>query len=107
MKKYILISLAAFACTQQAKKESAVLQKPVIDGEFVHIFNPNDTRFEEDTTWYANDHCFAKDPSGVWHAYGIIGHHPVNPWGEIKFFHASSRELLKPKWDDHGYAMTV
>ncbi|MGQ1788179.1 hypothetical protein [Saccharicrinis sp. GN24d3] len=52
---------------------------PQIVGEWKHIFNPNDTRSAIDTTWYTNDHCFAKGPEGKWHAYGIIGHKPINP----------------------------
>ena len=110
MKKYvILVFLASFTCGQQVKTENAVLQKPVIDGEFVHIFNPNDTRSkgDDDQVWYTNDHCFAMDSSGIWHAYGIIGRRPADAWNETQFFHASSRELLKPQWDDHGYAMTA
>ena len=83
-------------------------EKPEIAGPFVHIFNPNDTRSAEDTTWYTNDHCFAKGNDGTWHAYGIIGHHPIDSWtGETRFFHITASSLTQPKWEDHGYAMTA
>lgn len=82
------------------------VQKPVITGEWQHIFNPNDTRIAEDSTWYTNDHCFAKGPEGKWHAYGIIGHKPINPWtGETKFFHISATAFNQEKWEDHDYAL--
>jgi len=103
---FLLFILFQVACSQQEAKY--VLQKPVIAGDFVHIFNPNDTRFEEDTTWYTNDHGFAKDSLGNWHAYGIIGHKPIRPWGgETKFFHVSSDKLKKERWTDHDYALVV
>ncbi len=83
-----------------------VVQVPKIVSDWRHIFNPNDTRSEIDTTWYTNDHSFAKGPNGKWHAYGIIGHAPINPWkGENKFFHISSDELFNEKWEDHDYAL--
>lgn len=83
-------------------------ETPAIAGPFVHIFNPNDTRSKEDTTWYTNDHCFMKGRDGVWHAYGIIGHHPIRPWGgETKFFHITAAALTQQKWEDHDYALTV
>lgn len=79
---------------------------PKVVSPWKHIFNPNDTRSEIDTTWYTNDHCFTKGPDGKWHAYGIIGHQPTNPWtGEDKFFHISSAELFTEKWEDHDYAL--
>gem|GEM_PF-122804 len=81
---------------------------PAIAGEFVHIFDPNESRRTEDTTWYTNDHTFVKGKDGEWHAYGIIGHHPVRPWGgETKFFHITAGSLRQARWEDHGYAMTV
>ncbi|HEY4205844.1 MAG TPA: sialate O-acetylesterase, partial [Puia sp.] len=81
---------------------------PIIAGKFVHIFDPNDTRSDEDTTWYTNDHSFIRGKDGVWHAYGIIGHHPVRPWGgETKFFHITASSLRQEKWEDHGYALAT
>ena len=83
-------------------------EKPVIAGAWVHIFNPNDSRSAEDTSWYTNDHTFIRDQKGTWHAYGIIGHHPVRPWGgETKFFHITAPSLIQPKWEDHDYALTA
>jgi len=81
---------------------------PVITGKFTHIFDPNETRRAEDTTWYTNDHTFVRGKDGVWHAYGIIGHHPVRPWGgETKFFHITAGSLRQEKWEDHDYALTA
>jgi hypothetical protein len=97
----------AFACKQTKTVNSVIkIEKPTIVGEWKHIFNPNDTRFKEDTTWYTNDYCFAKGPNGEWHAYGIIGHKPINPWkGETKFFHISAKTFDQAKWEDHDYAL--
>lgn len=97
--------LMVFMATGQAQ---ARLEKPTVDGKFIQIFNPNDTRSGEDTTWYTNDHCFIKGPKGIWHAYGIIGHHPVDPWkGETRFFHITANSIRQLKWQDHDYALTA
>ncbi|KJF45377.1 family 43 glycosylhydrolase [Draconibacterium sediminis] len=86
--------------------ETRRVKKPVITGEWKHIFNPNDTRSDIDTTWYTNDHCFVKGADGKWHGYGIIGHKPINPWtGETRFFHISAKMFDQDKWDDHDYAL--
>ncbi len=84
------------------------VETPFIDGKWIHIFNPNDTRSAEDTTWYTNDHCFVKANDGSWHAYGIIGHKPIDPWkGETRLFHISSKTITQEKWSDHDYALTT
>lgn len=97
-----------YGCKELDKKEQSnesFIEKPVISGDWIHIFNPNDTRSHIDTTWYTNDHCFSKGPDGKWHAYGIIGHAPINPWtGETRLFHISS-ENFTGKWEDHDYAL--
>lgn len=81
-------------------------QIPTVASEWKHIFNPNNTRSDIDTTWYTNDHGFIKGADGKWHAYGIIGHKPINPWtGEDKFFHISSDQLFSDQWEDHDYAL--
>lgn len=96
-----------FQCSQIAAQQPS-LEVPQIAGDFIHIFNPNDTRRNIDTTWYTNDHCFTKDEQGVWHAYGIIGHKPIDPWkGETAFFHISSPSLTQTKWKDNGNALTA
>ena len=106
----LVIALILLGCSNPpGKKQTKPVGKvltPTIAGEWKHIFNPNDTRYEEDTTWYTNDHCFAKGPDGKWHAYGIIGHKPINPWvGETKFFHISADQFNQDKWEDHDYAL--
>src|SRR5687767_10702051 len=80
---------------------------PEIAGEFVHVFNPNDSpeRLTEATDWYTNDHTFVKDNNGQWHAYGIIHHLPIAPWNEYRFFHISGTSLKQLKWEDNGYAL--
>ncbi|WP_316813692.1 hypothetical protein [Pedobacter heparinus] len=102
----ILIAGLAVLITGAVSAQKVIYEKPVIAGAFVHIFNPNETRSVEDTTWYTNDHCFIKGTDGIWHAFGIIGHHPVRPWaGETKFFHITAGSLRQQKWKDLGYAM--
>lgn len=88
--------------------EAGKIETPTIVGEWQHIFDPNDTRSDIDTTWYTNDHCFTKGSDGKWHAYGIIGHKPINPWtGEKSLFHISSLNFTGERWRDHDYALTV
>lgn len=107
--KTMLIALTIAGCNAKTEtNQIAVVQTPTITGEWQHIFNPNDTRSDIDTTWYTNDHCFAKGKDGKWHAYGIIGHKPINPWeGEKKFFHISAGKFDQKKWEDHDYAMVT
>lgn len=80
---------------------------PEIDGEFVHIFDPNDhpERLAESKDWYTNDHTFVKGDDGTWHAYGIIHHLPVAPWDEYRLFHISATSIRQTRWYDHGYAL--
>lgn len=106
------LSLIPLGCHQNSKKTETTkettfrVETPEISGEWQHIFNPNDTRSEIDTTWYTNDHSFAKGPDGKWHAYGIIGHKPINPWtGENKLFHISADSISQLTWEDHDYAL--
>src|SRR5690349_2715564 len=79
---------------------------PEISGEFVHIFNPNDTRPGE-RRLYTNDHALVKDDKGVWHAYGIMHHLPVQRWDEHRFFHPAGTALRQSKWEDHDDALTA
>ena len=103
---YFCLIFICFSNMNVLAEEDKLIEKPTIVGDWIHIFNPNDTRSEIDTTWYTNDHCFAKGADGKWHAYGIIGHKPINPWkGENKFFHVSTDEFAQVKWDDHDYAL--
>ena len=104
----IVLLLAFIILYTNTKAQPVALQVPQIAGAFIHIFNPNNTRGAIDTTWYTNDHCFAKDAKGNWHAYGIIGHKPTDPWkGETCFFHISSPSLTQAKWTDNGNALTA
>ncbi len=108
MKKIIAMLFCLFAYHANGQAQPTMLEKPVISGQWVHIFNPNDSRSHIDTTWYTNDHCFTLGADGKWHGYGIIGHKPINPWvGETKLFHISGDGFDEPKWDDHDYALTT
>lgn len=108
MKNILLLTCLVILTTGVSFAQKTNYQKPEIASEFVHIFNPNDTRSKEDTTWYTNDHCFIKGDDGTWHAYGIIGHHPVDPWkGETRFFHITASSIKQAKWEDHDYALTA
>lgn len=107
MRKLLLLSVLMLMINS-VSAQKVNYETPRIAGPFVHIFNPNDTRSKEDTTWYTNDHCFIKGDDGTWHAYGIIGHHPIQPWGgETKFFHITASSLKQQKWEDHDYALTA
>ena len=94
--------------------------KPEISGDYVYIYEPQEDVFQGPDTenlvagkkypsWQPNDHCFIKDQSGTWHAFGIT--HPTsNPGeqlhqGEYSLFHITpsntSRGLFAPNsWRD-------
>lgn len=99
--------LVFFIRSVSASGQTVDYEIPAISGEFINIFNPNDSaaRLKEAKNWYTNDHTFIKGPDGRWHAYGIIHHLPVSPWDEHRFFHISARSLKQVKWEDHGYAL--
>ena len=78
--------------------------KPEITSDYVYIYEPQGDVFRGPDTenlvtgkhypsWQPNDHCFIKDRSGIWHAFGIT--HPAsNPGerlhqGEYSLFHIS------------------
>ncbi len=125
MKKILLIltiqSLLAFggACASEQPlspgKDSKV-SIPRIARDYVNVYTsegdvfpgPNAANlitghFYED--WVPNDHCFVRDDSGRWHAFGIT--HPLTDLshvhaGEYLLFHAIAppgalKEALKPK----------
>lgn len=108
MKKIVFLSFLLVFEVGRAERPS--YQVPKICGAFVHIWDPNESDARRKTTdaWYANDHCFIQAEDGSWHAYGIIGHKPIDPWiTETNFFHISAQSITQPKWEDHGYALTV
>jgi beta-fructofuranosidase len=96
------------------------LSIPKIAGDYVNVYQPTGDvfpgpnaaelvagRFYED--WVPNDHCFARDESGRWHAFGIT--HPLTDpsnvhAGEHLLFHATAppgalKEALKEgSWKD-------
>lgn len=102
----LLISLCS--CTAVEEQKESRIETPTIVGEWQHIFNPNDSRGDIDTTWYTNDHCFVLGSDGKWHGYGIIGHAPINPWtGEKSLFHITADSFTQQKWEDKGDALEV
>ena len=120
-----VLSLLAWAgadAAEQAPRASgdSNAKVPRIDGEYVNVYKPAGDvfpgpsvgelvagrRYEE---WVPNDHCFVKDTSGRWHAFGIT--HPRTDLdnvhqGENQSFHAVAprgplMEVLKQgAWKD-------
>jgi len=117
-----LLQYGSLVANEQAmiEKNISKVKIPRIVGEYVNIYRPNGDvfpgpsmgelvacqRYEE---WVPNDHCFVKDPSGRWHAFGIT--HPRTDLkqvhlGECLSFHAlapqgSLKETLKVgAWKD-------
>jgi len=104
----------------------AEIKIPKIQGEYIHIYKPaGDTFAGPDEAglkagkfydeWVPNDHCFARDDRGRWHAFGIT--HPrtdVNNVhaGENQSFHAiapvgSFRDVLRAEtWKDLPKVLT-
>ncbi|MEM9080364.1 MAG: family 43 glycosylhydrolase [Verrucomicrobiota bacterium] len=100
---------------------------PRIDGEYVHVYRPKGDvfpgpdaaelvtgRFYEE--WVPNDHTFARDRSGRWHAFGIT--HPLTHVdhihaGEHLLFHAVAPEgslvnsLTEGSWEDLAKVLPV
>ena len=106
----ILIFINPFSIYSQVRPlEKAKQQKgyfvPVIDGDYVHIYDPKGNIFTGPDTkdlkageyyplWQTNDHCFIKGPDKRWHSFGIT--HPASApgqsrhQGEFASFHAVS-----------------
>lgn len=61
----------------------------VAAGEFVNIYNQSNI----------NDHCFIKEPNGLWHFYGI--------GGTRGFSHAKSESLKDSEWKVAPYPFPV
>lgn len=102
------LSLAEGEVSPDGKNEAPELHVPRIAGHWLHIFNPNDKHKKPEGAWYTNDHSIVKTRDGRWHAYGIIGHRPANPWkGEDKLFHASADKLTDLNWKEHDYALVA
>ena len=106
---------------------SPIAQRPVIEGEYTHIYAPqgdiflgpdtqdlkNGTHYE---SWQPNDHCFMKGADGRWHTFGIT--HPESQpgqrrhQGEFVLFHAVSptssfeSSLLPQSWTDKPKVLT-
>ena len=103
----VLTLLLTAGCATMSENSSPKVYTPTITSEFQPVFLPNKTRPEREGEWYTNDHCFIQSEDGKWHAYGIIGKKPANPWnGEKNLFHASSDSLMAD-WEEHDYALTV
>ena len=84
------MAVLLIAAGSQATAESSAVTNPlvpVIEGEYVHIYEPQGDVFSGPDTrdlkagqfypsWQPNDHCFVKGPDRHWHAFGIT--HPAS-----------------------------
>ena len=129
MKKILPIvaiqSLLVFGGTSAGEREpstrmDSAVKVPRIAGDYVHVYKPEgdifpgpnaaeliaDQLYED---WVPNDHCFAQDKSGRWHAFGIT--HPLTDLanvhaGEHLLFHAIAppgtlkEALTEGSWND-------
>ncbi len=104
----VVLAVLLIATGSQAMAERSALTNPlvpVIEGDYVHIYQPQGDVFSGPDTrdlkagqfypsWQPNDHCFVKGPDGHWHAFGIT--HPESQpgqsrhQGEFVSFHAVS-----------------
>ncbi len=101
---YSFLSLGGANAGEQlpsSGKDSRV-SVPRIAGEYVHVYQPAGDVFPGPNAanlvagrfydeWVPNDHCFVRDESGRWHAFGIT--HPLTDVsnihaGEHLLFHA-------------------
>ena len=94
----LLIFINTFCVYSQVRPlEKAKQQKeyfvPVIDGDYVHIYDPQGDVFTGPDTkdlkagenyplWQPNDHCFIKGPDKRWHSFGIT--HPASAPGQSR-----------------------
>ncbi len=88
---------------------------PAITGNWIHIFDPNESRFPDRQArstrgkWYTKDHAIVRGPDGSWHGYGIIGYKRAGlpwPWKiEKQLFHITSPQLAAGCWQEHPYAL--
>ncbi len=105
---------------QPAAGDGKTVSTPRIAGDYVNVYNPGGDVFPGPDAadliagkyyknWVPNDHCFACDASGRWHAFGIT--HPLTKVeavhaGEYQSFHALAppgtlKEALKAEsWKD-------
>ncbi|GMA15324.1 glycosyl hydrolase family 32 (plasmid) [Deinococcus metallilatus] len=74
---------------------------PRIASPFVHLYDPNLARPGDDRNWYTNDHTVFRGQDGLWHATGICGVRPADPFaGEQVFFHARGASLEQGGWEE-------
>jgi len=81
---------------------------PRIAGEWVRLFHPAEGVHGRPAPGYTNDHTLVRDEAGRWHAFGIVGWLPVDPWGvERQFFHVVGDSPLHAGWTERPYALTA
>jgi arabinan endo-1,5-alpha-L-arabinosidase len=103
----LLAHRVAYASEQslpdEGRSEAVV---PRIDGEYINVYQPAGDvfpgpsegqlvagkRYEE---WVPNDHCFVKDQSGRWHAFGIT--HPLTDLQNVHLGENQSFHAIAPK----------
>jgi len=85
-------SILLYGCGTTALEDSKEVMQ-LTAGEFQRIYNPG---IGETNQWYINDHCFIQDKAGLWYMFGITSKEPAQPWGEVFFAHATSKQILGP-----------
>ncbi len=79
---------------------------PLSVGPFRRIYDPCAGRREP---WCINDHCFARDPAGRWHLFGITHLEPFN-WSldpARNLAHATADHLTQSPWRREPDALTA
>ena len=71
--KLLVLLFAFWAFVTPGLAQKPAYQIPEIVGEFVHIFDPNESseRLAEAKDWYTNDHTFIKGEDGSWPQAGV------------------------------------
>lgn len=104
---FVLACGASYADSQSLTKENrSAIKVPRIKGEYINVYKPAGDVFHGPSVrqlvagkyyeeWVPNDHCFAQDQTGRWHAFGIT--HPRTDLrhvhaGEYQSFHAIAPE---------------
>lgn len=81
---------------------------PHIASPFVHLYDPGTSRGQAGQHWYTNDHAVFRGTDGLWHATGICGVRPAEPFtGEQVFFHARGESLAVGGWQECPPSLTA
>jgi beta-fructofuranosidase len=80
----------------------AVDDAPLSLGPFAEIYDPPEP-------WCVNDHCFAKGPDGLWHAFAITHPKPYNHALDpgLNLAHLTAESLGQRGWRAEPFALTA